>query len=144
GEAGGQREHAAARLEQSREGAALEPAGCGELDRREERRSRGPDVRVGGNELRLGAGDVGPPRQQLRRYAGRDRRRGEGGEAGGCDIEGLRRLPGQDRQRIDLLALLLLERGDRGRDRRDDRILLRDVERVRSARLLIGRQALQG
>jgi hypothetical protein len=47
------------------------PALAGQRDARKERRARGADVGVGGDQLLLGLAHVGPARQQLRRQAHR-------------------------------------------------------------------------
>src|SRR5204862_5998560 len=66
----GERERAA--LEQPREIAARSAEVGGEGDAREERRLRGTDVGVGGEQLALGGADVGSALEQVGRQAGRD------------------------------------------------------------------------
>ncbi len=144
GDAGGEREHTVLGLEQAGERLALVPAGCGEIDRREEGGSGGANVRVGADELLFRAGDIRAPGEQLRGYARGHSRCGDAREARGGDSERLRRLPNQDGQRVHLLTLLLLQRRDGRRDGRDDSVLLGNIERGRDAGLLIGLQTLQG
>ena len=59
-----------AALEQARELGAGGAEVAGQRDVREERRARGADVGVGGEQLLLGGAHVGPAHQQVRRQAG--------------------------------------------------------------------------
>ena len=117
----GERERAA--LEQARELAARGAEIGGQRDAREERRPRGTDVGVGGEQLLLGGADVGPALEQLRRQAGRQRRSGSAaassGSGGGRSAG--QRLADEQHQRVLVeraLAQRLRERGPRAFEQR--------------------------
>ena len=101
------------------------------------------DVGVGGDQLRLGLGDVGAALQELGRQPGAHRRAADLIQAAVRHVDALGRVAGEDRERIDALAQLLPQGGHGGVHRGDHRLLLRHVEPGGGAGHLLELQALQ-
>ncbi len=117
------------RREQQLEHRALIAALSGERDAREKCGTGGFHAGVGGSEVGLGCANVGSLEQELGRQTGRYHWNSEPEQAAALHDQVFRRAANEQRERGDVLAQRLVERGNGGAHRRHQRLLLGDIER---------------